>query len=88
MLTPNAPIAAAHAAARSLLGPRTLRANLPTTTRLPKMNQAVPTTPSTPSETSVFSHSLSKKMTAPSAPSAVWAAPDSPVVTCVPMPLP
>ena len=29
--------------ARSLLGPRTLRANLPTVARLPKTNQAVPT---------------------------------------------
>ena len=71
MLTPNAPMEAAQTAASSLLGPGTLRANLPTVTRLPQMNQAVPTMPSTPSETSVPSHSLSKKITAPSAPSAV-----------------
>ena len=88
MLTPNAPMAAAQTAASSLLGPGTLRANLPTVTRLPQTNQAVPRIPRAPSETSVPSHSLSKKITAPSAPSAVWAAPASPVVTRLPMPLP
>jgi hypothetical protein len=41
-----------------------------------------------PSWTSVPSHSLSKKITAPSAPSAVCAAPASPEVTRGPMPFP